>query len=154
MHVIRYGQHNTSETVSAIAKLIEDSHCAEIRLFATIQDPEDLASPYMRVVVRYDVPAVDEALYILMDEIWLTACAVHRYSEVQVVLDLAQDKPNVYCCCEPVPMTTALGPEEALARLLSEPIVGFSQLTRQRFFRQLSSLSESAVAALGREESI
>jgi len=148
MHVIRYGTHNTSDTVSAILRLIEDPLCAEIRFFATQPVEADVASPYMRVLARYRISPIESDFYVLMDEICLTAYASHRYSEIKLIMDAAEEKAHIYWSEFPVPMTGDLSPAVAIAEFLSKPVNSFTQKNRALFFRHISPFSEAEFGEL------
>ncbi len=152
MLVTRYKNSSTTQNLSALVALLQDSNCVEVRLFATGSSPaHDFSEsdgpennlPLVAALAKYVIPGITD-VYVLFDGLFLTAARRPRFGEVQNLMDVAQASGKASFFPGTVPFTSSLEPAAAVGTLLGlGAATPFSQATRAQYFGLLCSIPET-----------
>lgn len=157
MQATRYQNTSTTANLTALAGLIQDRACEEVRLFASPStvtpefskaDGPETNLPLVVALAKYKIPGITD-VYVLFDGLFLTASRSPRVGEVRRLLDLALASRKAYVSSVNAPFTSKLEAIDAVKLLLNlGPCVPLTTSSRKMYFAQLSKISEEMLAEL------
>lgn len=145
--IARYQTANTTVNQHYLSEHINNIKTQEVILFATrgpLSDErntffESSQAPLLAAIIKI------ESEYILCDGLFLSVTQKQHISEVQRVLDDAQNSKKVSFCNVNVEFTSEMETLKAIVYLLKQAVnnkISFTAESRAQFFAQLSNFTE------------